>query len=904
MHAVLDGEAVPLPGGKHRRLLAALVLSDGRVCSNDALVDAIWGTSSPASARKLVQLYVSQLRAVLPQRAIHTHKAGYALATGRCWIDAVQFAQLSVDVEEALAGENPALAESIAERALALWHGPAYADVMYDEFARAGAEKLEQLRWKVIEDRVDAKLRLGRAEAVLPELLALAEDEPLRENLQRLTMLALYQAGRQSDALARYTELRRRLGENLGLEPSPPLRDLQRRILRHDPDLAAPARPMSRPRSLLPASPTRLVGRANELALLRNNLARRDARLIVLTGAGGSGKTRLALEAARAAEGSYTNGAVLVELAPLAAPSLVLPAITTAAGHLGVTADPTIDSLAQALAGREMLLVVDNAEHLREAAPVYSELVARLPQLSVLVTSRSVLHVSGELVVPIAPLPEDDAVQLFVERARAVDPAFELTTANEQDVREICRRIDGLPLAVELAAGRIPTLTPRALLQRLDTRLHLLTGGPRDLPARQRTLRETIAWSFGLLSSAERQVLASLAAFPGGASLVTAEAVCGADVDILGRLLETHLIRREDAANEERFGMFETIREFGLEVLGDHRAAVELAMAEHFAAAVEELGLNDGAERIWRPAVERLDAEIANVRVALQAAAASGSAELQLRLAGGLWRYWWARGPAGEGLAWIERALLAETGGATLARATALRGGAGLAWSRGENRRAKELAREAVSVAVTAGADWDELAAHTVLGIVANEEGDPRTARHHHERSLEIKERLGIEPVVEKLNLGVVAHKLRDYPTAIGLFRDVLAAHRKNGDPGGIGFALLNLAQAHYDLGDDSSARREFGEARTCFEQVGLRAQGALALVGLAAVEVRANRFESAARLLGQGRSELDNAGQSPAEFAGFIAATEAESRNALGNDAFESAYRAGFGRPPDSPVR
>ena len=374
--------------------------------------------------------------------------------------------------------------------------------------------------------------------------------------------------------------------------------------------------------------------------------------------------------------------------------------------------------------------------------------------------------------------------------------------------------------------------------------------------------------------------------------------VCGADLDSLAALIDDHLLLRADAGSEPRFGMLETVREYALELLGGERADVEMALADHFA------GLADTLRRSAPPAeaqerqriVALLEPEVDNVRVALAAAAASGDSELQVRLAGGLWRYWATRGPAGEGLEWIERALAQGDGAATVARAHALQGAAGLAWMRGDLTRATELAEAAIPAAIEARSIWDEGAAHTVLGIVANTKGDRERARYHHQRSLELSEELGVEPVVEKLNLGVVALDVGDHHEAIARFEDVLASHRRNRIPGGIGFALLNLGRAHYELGEHEASRREFEEARECLEDAGLREQRAYALQGLAAAEASDGRFEEAARLLGEARRELDEVG-SPEERSApaLVADTKARARAALGDEAFESAYAAGL---------
>ena len=581
LEVVGENGSAALPAAKHRRLLAALVLTHGSTASSDLLIDAVWGEAPPASARKLLQVYVSQLRKVLPDGVlIVTRSPGYALELPDGAVDATRFEQLVGEASQALEDENPALAASLAERALSLWRGRAYAELAYDDVAREESQRLEELRLAATELRLRAKLDLGADSEVRGELLALADAHPLRETVQQLAMLALYRAGRQTEALDLFAATRRRLHDELGLEPGPQLRALQRRILEQSADLERTVGPEIRA-DPLPEPPNPLVGRVQELERLRRLLRDGTSRLIVLTGAGGSGKTRLAIEIAREAGSSYANGAALVELAPVQDHTLVVPTIAYALGIAEAPGEPLLETLAYALRGRELLLLLDNAEHVRAAAPAFAELVSRAPRLTVLVTSRAVLHVSGEHVVPVGPLDADDARELFVRRARAIDPGFELEEGGERAVREICRRLDGLPLALELAAARARVLDPRALLDRLSSRLTLLTAGPRDLPARQQTLRETIAWSTNLLSEHEQNVFAALAVFPAGATLDAAEAVCGADLDVLATLVDHHLIRRGGDDRESRFGQLETIREYAELALASDPATNESVRERH-----------------------------------------------------------------------------------------------------------------------------------------------------------------------------------------------------------------------------------------------------------------------------------------------------------------------------------
>jgi predicted ATPase/DNA-binding SARP family transcriptional activator len=890
---VESGDAIAL-AGKHTRLLAALV-AERRPCGVDELVESVWDGSAPASARKLMQVYVSELRKVLPEGvAIATRQGAYAVELAPDVLDAERLERLLTETTQARLAANPDLALSLADRALALWRGRAYGELGYEDFARSESERLEELRLRAQEERFDALLGLGRHEYALGEALSFAAANPLRERAHELAMLMLYRCGRQSDALDHYTAYRQQLDDELALKPGPALRELQRRILQQDPALEAVREEPAR--SGLPAAPNPLVGRKREVEDIGTLLARRDSRLVVLTGAGGSGKTRLALEAARRSASSYANGVTLVELAPLRDPALVLPTIARAVGAADEPDHDPLESLVAALTSKELLLVVDNAEHVREAAPSFVSLVARVPRLTLLVTSRAVLHVSGEHVFPVAPLQEDDALELFAQRARVLDASFAIDEGNEPYVREICRRVDGLPLALELAVARIRMLTPHALLDRLDARLGVLTGGPRDLPARQQTLRATMAWSVDLLDDDERDVLARLAVFPGGATLEAAEIVCGADLDSLTALVDDHLVLRFDSGGADRFGMLETVREYALELLGTQRADVELNLAEYFAGMADELRQNAHDEPVERRIIDRLVPEIDNVRIALAAATASGQGDLQVRLAGGLYRYWAYRGPAAEGLDWIERAVAADIGPATAARAHALQGAAGLAWICGDVERAKKLAERAIATALEAGSLWDEGAAHTVLGIVATAKREYEIARYHHLRSRALSEEMGLEPVVQKVNLGVIARECGDHEEAIALFDEVVAWHRQHENFAKLGVALLNLGLAHYDLGEHAASREDFEEARLWLEKTGLRGSHAHALQGLAAEEAYESRFESAARLLGEARKELDDVGSPEDGFADeMVISVKTSSREALGEDAFAVAYAEGL---------
>ena len=728
---VVGGDGPVALSAKQRRVLAALVLAGGRARGVDELVELVWGERRPASAAKLVQVYVSQLRKALPAPVrIVTRAGAYALELPRELLDAERFERLVAESRSVRAAGNPALAVSLGDQALRLWRGRAFGDLAYEEVAEAESARLEELRLVAFEERIEAQLALGRHDEVLGEIVALATDNPLRERLHEQAMLALYRCGRQSDSLEHYVEVRRRLRDELGLEPGPALRDLQQRILRQDAALAQTDL-VGAERGVLPAPVSSLVGRETELEELGNLLAHRAARLIVLTGAGGSGKTRLALESARRAAASFANGAVLVELAPLRDPALVAPTIA-AALRLGDA--HSAEAVAEALASRELLLLLDNAEHLRDAAALYVELLERAPRLTLLVTSRAVLHVSGERVFPVAPLAEDAAAELFEQRAQALDPSFVRTAENEPDVREICRRIDCLPLAVELAASWTRILTPSALRERLERRLGVLTGGPRDLPARQQTLRATVEWSYGLLEPDAQRAFAALAVFRGGWTIADAEAVCGAELAAVASLVDHNLVApRGHSVRGEELVMLETIREVADEQL---RADSELALtvrrrhAEWIAGLAESSHLTSTKalrREILEPDWDGVLAVRDDLRAALDWAFASDpvlAAEIVVSL-----EQLWVTHAVGEGRTRAE-ALLENGSLPALLRAALLRLQGGVAVVDGDHTLGVRSYEEALAVFRAHHEEREVVAILARFALHASYEGDvPRTRR-------------------------------------------------------------------------------------------------------------------------------------------------------------------------------
>src|SRR5919201_6414616 len=504
-----DGAPLPLGGPKLRTLLAILLLEANKVVSADHLVDSLWGENPPETARNTLQVYVSQLRKLLSAGALETAPPGYRLVVDPDAVDLLRFERRAVRGRTALAaGDAATAAEELAE-ALALWRGPPLADLAWEQFAQAEILRLDELHLVTLEDRIDADLALGRHAALVAELERLIAENPFRERLRAQLMLALYRAGRQADALAVYQRTRPTLVDELGIEPGETLQQLERAILEHDPALDPPA--ARRPPQRVPVPPTPLLGREHELAALADLLRRDDVRLVTLTGRGGIGKTRLSLELARRLAPEFRDGSAAAFLATIHDPAPVPRTILHAVGVQEAVQDPE-EALLRVLAGAELLLLVDNFEQVLPAAGPVARLLESAPGLNVVATSRARLRIAGEHEFSVPPLADDEAAELFVARAQAAKPDFAVSEQNAAAVAQLCARVDGLPLAIELAAARTKLLPPAAMLSRLGNRLELLTGGRRDAPQHQQTLRTTLDWSYNLLGAVREYSVLRLAA--------------------------------------------------------------------------------------------------------------------------------------------------------------------------------------------------------------------------------------------------------------------------------------------------------------------------------------------------------------------------------------------------------
>ena len=678
-----------------------------------------------------------------------------------------------------------------------------------------------------------------------------------------------------------------------------------------------PLRTLGTPTNL-PAPRTSFVGREREVARVKELL--RGPGLLTLTGPGGSGKTRLALEAARELLDEYPDGVFFVELGPVTDPRLIASAVAGAVGVRSEGARPTVEMLQEHLRDRELLLVLDNLEQLVAGSPVIGELLTAAPRLRVLATSRELLHLAGEqeLAVPPLSLPdpsaspervgEAEAVGLFVQRAVMVDPAFRLTEENAAAVAELCLRLDGLPLAIELAASRLKLLSPQAILERLEHRLELLTGGPVDLPARQRTLREAIAWSHDMLDEPERVLFRRLSVFSGGTTLEAAEPVAGEGLgdgmlEALGSLVDKSLVTRDATASGSiRFGMLETIREFAGEQLeaSDEAESVRDGHLAYFRGRAEaaEPNLRLADQLRW---LDELEVEHDNVRAALRRAIDSGEATTALRMVADLWRFWQLHGHLGEGRRWVEEALaLPGSAGRTIDRQRAETARGGLAYWQQDVDGYKLAYEEALAIARELSDPRAEAEGIYNLAYPAAALGDLTTAVAMVEDALERARGLGFDRLAGDclFFLSIGARLGGDLPKARALAVESIRLHRERGDRFGGTIALYALGRIAFAEGDLATARTSFLEALDNDEPVKNRTGMAVVFDNLGAQSgVRGDHVR--ALRLGGSSSALKEAvgGEAP---PGLIDIPDPRvvARDVLGETAIAAAWDEGRAMP------
>ncbi|WP_405479382.1 BTAD domain-containing putative transcriptional regulator [Streptomyces sp. NBC_00009] len=906
---------VDIGGARLRMLLARLAVEAGRPVSVDALVDGLWGERPPADAANALQALVSRLRKALRGAGtVDSVPGGYRLAVEAGDVDAYRFEQLAGRGRRELAAGRAEEAASVLGTALALWRGAALADVLEAPFARGFASRMDEVRAAATEDRFDAELRLGRHADVLADLEVAGGERPLSERLAGLRMRALAAAGRQSDALAVYEETRGRLGEELGVDPSAELREIHLALLRGE--LEPPvARPEAAP-SRIPAPLTSFVGRDGELEGLAAQLT--GSRLVTLVGPGGAGKTRLAVEAVTRQEAYRRGRAWFVPLAGVGTPDQLGDAVLGALGSWDLHVSDVVSDVRQAQkstpAGRvaeligagEALLVLDNCEHLVEAAAEFAyALLEELPQLRILATSREALAVTGEALCHLGPLdvpagtpdPAEAAgaaaVRLFVDRATGIRPGFTLDGSTVDAVVEICRRLDGMPLALELAAAKLRSMGVDQIARRLDDRFRLLTSGSRAALPRQRTLLALVEWSWDLLEEPERVLARRLSVFPGGATLAALEAVCADEVlpvdDVLyvvGSLVEKSLVEAS-GDDEPRYRMLETVRAYAATRLdeGGDGCGVRERFGDCFLALAEE---HEPALRTREQlrSIAVFDAEHDNLTAALRVAVERGDAATAARFVGALFWYWGIRGMSsqfetavadvlrfGDELPGQTRAALGVVqlmAGSSLAPDVPVRplieacepvGALDfhpslllwiplLAFSSGNDDLGERLLRQSLD----RPDPWVRASAHWARDFVHTERGDLRAGADSRAEALR-----GFEAVGDRWGLGLALlavgrdHSLRgEHAAAIAAFERGVAISSELGSEDDLFHSRARLTAERMRSGDLDGALRDLHAARRQAKDRGYRRMEAELLFGLAEWHRRSGDVPEAGRTLDQ----------------------------------------------------
>ena len=941
----LSGQRVRFEGAKQRKLFMALALRAPDAISADELVTVLWGDHPPAGAPQALQKQISRLRRRLGEESPVSYRpAGYALEIDPRTIDARRFENLLEDARLALGREHPEEAAANLRAALALWRGEALADHRFDEFAQREIARLEELRVEAIEERLAAELACGRDADLVGELHALVAEHPLRERLRAQLMVALYRTGRQADALEVMREGRRLMVDELGIEPGPELRQLERMILAQDPKLSAERR-VSALAAPLPALPNQTIGRGGELAEISELVADSEVRLVTLVGPGGVGKTRLALEAGRTVSERFPGGVAYVNLEGAEDAAVLVPEAASALGVVAATAAELGEQLGQATRGAPALLVLDGFERFLDDAELVGQLLAAVANVTVLATSRAALRLSAEHVYRVQPLAAPNAAALFVARAKAARADGEIDD-DRAIVDAVCARLDGLPLAIELAADRARLLPLPALLARLEHRLELLTGGPRDLPTRQRSLRATLEWSWEALEELERVLLGRLTVFEGGASLEAAEAVCDADgvlvpgvEALLVSLLDKTSLLRTDAGHDAqpRFGMLDTVREFAAErvaeredlgPLQDRHARYFLDYCER---AAEQAARTDRRE--W---LDRLAQERGNIRLAIERLLQTGATDEALRIAIAFAQALPWNAHAHEVRGWLAEALDACEAAPAARRATGLYWQGMLAMSQGLFDEARAQLEAAVRLAREAREPSTEAAALAALGRWAVLVDAPDAAARC-DAAVAAARSVGDGILIADALLveAGACERAAAWERADELAGDALVLYREAGDPYGAATALaeqgwyamvhgrleeseqrlseaLELRRRHGDdrrlveplidhawlmlaRMDTEPARRGFLDCLALARQVGDQFNVAEALAGLSTLAAIESRWAHAARLAGASAAVHDRIGAPAWESVTAIHDRAlADARAALGQERYAAHFADG----------
>ncbi len=832
-----DGRVVDVGGARPQALLVALALAGGHPVSADQLLDLLW-PDADFPVRNRLQVNVSRLRKVLGGHCIVSRAGGYALEVPPGTLDADRFEDLAARGRAALRAQDASAATRLLRQALGLWRGAPLAEFADREFAAAVITRLREARLAALEDRVEAELMLGGHGELAGELEALVRQHPLRERLWGQLMVALYRSGRQGDALGAYQRARVILSGELGVDPGPELRRLEAAVLAQDPALDRPAGPpaaagepalassAARPPAAggdrghnLPVAPNPLIGRGAELSAIASLL--RASRVVTIVGVGGSGKTRLAAEVARSLLGRYPDGVWLVELAPVRDDAAVAAA---AAAPLDVIPEPggsggMLERLGEFLSRRRALLVLDNCEHvIAGAAGLAGYLLARCPQVQILATSRESLAVAGESLWPLSPLATAPASELFLARARAVAPEFAADEQAMVTVSEICARLDGLPLAIELAAARIRAFAPGDILARLGDRFGLLTSGYRTAPARHQTLRAVADWSYELLFDEERRVFERMSVFAAPCPLAAAEQVCATDpiaakdvADLLARLVDKSLVTATPTSRGVRYGMLQTLAEYAHEKLAEV-GDLATARARHARWVVSVVDVpNGGYVDAWFAAVSEFTDDI---RRAIQSALGTGDADTALAIVCGLGWFW----PMGVRVARLDGAVDDCWGWLT----------AGLRLAGG-----RRTAHRARALAIT-----------EQLALIK----DRSHALAYGEEAVELARAVGDPSALAfaaLLHGSVLAHLADQRPRMVSLFAEAAASYQRAGDEWSVANAALMRGIAALAQADTDRARSLLRFAADRLAAFNDEA-GAVALRHLADLAVMQERYDDA----------------------------------------------------------
>ena len=855
-----DEHRLTLGGPQQVKLLAFLLLGANRAVAADAVIDAVWGFEREGAAKRL-QMGVLRLRKALAPldgpdgSRLRTVSAGYLLEVGPDELDADVFAERVREGRRVFDEDDPARASELLADALGLWRGPPLAEVAFEDFAQADIRRLVELRLVALETRIDADLQLGRHSGLIPELDGLLVEQPTRERIVGQLMVALYRSGRQADALEVYRRASELLRDELGIEPGAQLRELERSILNQDPTVDSP-RAAPAPPANLPVPATPFVGRTHELAELAALLRSGGIRLLTLTGAGGSGKTRLALRVAETCVGEYRDGAWFVGFADITDRELIVPTICQTLGLAEQPVVTPVRRLGQWLGQRQVLLVLDNLEQLADGSAVLAEVLRACPGVTLLATSREPLHLAGEQQYEVPVLEPGDAVALFDSRTQAVVPGV---IVHPKLADAICARLDYLPLAIELAAARTKALAPGEILARLDTRLPLLTGGPRDAPRRQQTLKATIDWSYELLDEQHRRLFARLAVFTGGCILAAAEGVCGAELDTLHALVDRSLLRTDG----QRYWMLPTLRGYGLERLEQTGEVEELRRlhARWFVGLIHSEGLDAHAPHT-PPLLNRVRTEGENFRRALEWAAERGESEALARLAYPLTFYLWVnQGQLQEAQRWVAVALehLAEY--PPWLRVGVLDAATHLAWWRGEQKQALAFSEQALAILPHVGDPNVVCDVMMTGGLLASQRGDLDHARAAFEDVVQFaREHKLIHLSYALVNLGDIAIEQGRLDEGRALLEEALdSSEGPTSDAGRV--ALINLSEIAALQGRyrDAASIGRTALAAALDDGDQLRAVYATSHIAWALAEL--GELERSGRLIGAATAFLQNAG-------------------------------------------